>query len=60
MLINYNLELEGLFYSIPHCLVKEQVEVRCSETIVECFSKGNRVASHLRSPVLPKRYRVEI
>lgn len=47
--IDYHIELEGHFYSAPHRLVKEQVEVRYTETIVECFYKGNRVASHPRS-----------
>jgi transposase len=47
--IDYHIELEGHFYSIPHRLVKEQVDVRYTETTVECLSKGNRVASHARS-----------
>ncbi|HCC53520.1 MAG TPA: IS21 family transposase [Desulfobulbaceae bacterium] len=47
--IDYHLELEGHFYSVPHRLVKEQLEVRYTETIVECLYKGNRVASHPRS-----------
>ena len=49
--IDYHVELEGHFYSVPHRLVKEQVELRYTETIVECFYKGNRVASHPRSSV---------
>ena len=47
--IDYHFELEGHFYSVPYRLVKEQVELRYTETIVECFYKGNRVASHPRS-----------
>ena len=47
--INYHIELEGHFYSVPHRLVKEQVDVRYTETTIECFAKGNRVASHPRS-----------
>jgi transposase len=42
--IDYHVELEGHFYSVPHRLVKEQTELRCTETIVECFYKGNRVS----------------
>jgi transposase len=29
--------------------VKEQVDIRYTETTVECFAKGNRIASHARS-----------
>lgn len=47
--IDYHVELEGHFYSVPHRLVKEQVDVRYTETTVECLYKGNRVASHPRS-----------
>jgi len=47
--IDYHIELEGHFYSVPHRLVREQVDVRYTETIVECLYKGNRVASHPRS-----------
>jgi transposase len=47
--IDYHIELDGHFYSVPHRLVKEQVDVRYTETTVECFAKGNRVASHRRS-----------
>ena len=49
--IDYHVELEGHFYSVPHRLVKEQVELRYTETTVECFYKGNRVASHPKSSV---------
>jgi transposase len=47
--INYHIELEGHFYSAPHRLVREQLDVRYTEATVECFYKGSRVASHLRS-----------
>lgn len=47
--IDYHVELEGHFYSVPHRLVKEQVDVRYTETTIECFYKAVRVASHRRS-----------
>jgi len=47
--INYHIELGEHFYSAPHRLVREQLDVRFTETTVECFYKGNRVASHPRS-----------
>ena len=37
-------------YSVPHRLVGEIIDVRLTADIVECFHKGQRVASHLRSP----------
>jgi transposase len=52
--IDYHVEVDGHYYSVPHCLVHEQVEARYTETIVECFYKGNRVASHPRSPLKGK------
>ena len=47
--IDYHIELDGHFYSVPHRLVREQVDVRYTETTVECLYKGNRIASHVRS-----------
>jgi len=47
--INYHFEVEEHFYSAPHRLVREQLDVRYTETTVECFYKGNRVAAHPRS-----------
>jgi transposase len=47
--IDYHLEVEGHYYSVPYALVKQQLEVRLSAQVVEIFHKGNRVASHQRS-----------
>jgi transposase len=47
--IDYHVEIHGHYYSVPHSLVKQRIEVRLSATTVECFFKGKRVASHLRS-----------
>lgn len=47
--INYHFELEGHHYSAPHKLRREELLIRYTESIVECFCKGNRVASHPRS-----------
>ena len=48
--IDYHVEVEGHYYSVPHTLVKRQLDVRYSAKTVECFHQGQRVASHLRSP----------
>jgi transposase len=49
--INYHFELEGHFYSAPHRLVREQLDIRYTEATVECLHKGQRVASHAKSTV---------
>ena len=46
--IDYHVEVERSFYSVPYQLCKEAVEVRLNAHIVEIFFKGRRVASHLR------------
>jgi transposase len=47
--IDYHVEVEGHYYSVPYQLVSQQLDVRVSAKTVECFAKGKRVASHLRS-----------
>lgn len=47
--IDYHVELEGHYYSVPHQLVKRQLEVRFTPQTVECFYQGRRVASHRRA-----------
>jgi transposase len=49
--IDYHVEIENHYYSVPHRLIRQQVEVRLTAAMVECFSKGQRVASHPRSQV---------
>lgn len=49
--VDYHIEVEGHYYSVPYQLVKHQVEVRVTARIVECFAKGQRVSSHRRSRV---------
>ncbi len=48
--IDYHVEVEGHYYSVPYALVKQQLDVRLSPHVVEMFAKGKRVASHQRSP----------
>ncbi|MEK7821462.1 MAG: IS21 family transposase, partial [Planctomycetota bacterium] len=47
--IDYHLEVQGHYYSVPYALVHEQLDVRLTDTTVEIFHKGKRVASHPRS-----------
>jgi len=41
--IDYHVEFEGHFYSVPHTLVKQKLQLRASATCVECFFKGKRL-----------------
>ncbi len=47
--IDYHVEIDKHFYSVPYQLVKEQVEVWLTTATVEVLFKNRRVASHLRS-----------
>lgn len=47
--IDYHIELDFHYYSVPYRLVGETVDVRHTLVTVEVLSKGQRVASHLRS-----------
>jgi transposase len=47
--IDYHVELSGHYYSVPHALVHEEVEIRSTARIVEMLHRGTRVASHPRS-----------
>ncbi len=49
--IDYHVELHGHYYSVPHTLVHELVDVRATATTIEIFSRGQRIASHPRSDV---------
>jgi transposase len=47
--IDYHVAFDGNWYSVPHTLTGETVEVRSTPATVEIFHRGKRVASHLRS-----------
>jgi len=47
--IDYHVTVEGHYYSVPHALIKKQLDVRITQHTVECFYRSNRVASHRRS-----------
>jgi hypothetical protein len=49
--IDYNVEFDGYFYSVPHRLVRTEVELRVSGTTVEAFTGQQRVAVHPYSAV---------
>jgi transposase len=47
--IDYHVEVEKNYYSVPYQLIKEKVDVRITSGLIEIIHKGKRVASHLRS-----------
>jgi transposase len=47
--IDYHIEVDEHFYSVPHALVREQIDVRVTSASIECFVRGKRVAAHIRS-----------
>jgi transposase len=46
--IDYHVEVEGFLYSVPHPLIREQVDTRATARTVEVFHRGKRVAAHAR------------
>lgn len=47
--IDYHMEYDKHFYSVPHHLVKHQVEVQATRDGVAVLFKGKQVARHARS-----------
>jgi len=47
--IDYHVEFDGHYYSVPHALVRTTVELRVSASLVECFAANQRVACHALS-----------
>ena len=46
--LDYHVEIDGFFYSVPHGLIREQVDVRATTRTIELFHRGTRVAAHQR------------
>jgi transposase len=45
--LDYHVDIDGHYYSVPHHLVRQQVEARITDRTVELFHRGQRVACHL-------------
>jgi len=46
--IDYHVEYDRRFYSVPYQLVRQRLDLRATATTVEVFKSGRRVASHVR------------
>jgi transposase len=47
--VDYHVEVDRHYYSVPYTLIKQLVHVRLTANTVECFYNGQRIASHVRS-----------
>ena len=47
--LDYHVEIAKHYYSVPHQLLRHEVEARITAATVEIFHRGKRVASHRRS-----------
>ena len=47
--IDYHVEYDGHYYSVPHALVRQEVELRITRSSIEILARGRRVATHPRS-----------
>jgi hypothetical protein len=43
---NYHVEFKTFFYSVPHSLIRQQVDIRATARTIEIFHRGKRVAVH--------------
>ena len=49
--IDYHVEFEKHFYSVPYTLIHQEVDVRATERTIEIFYRQQRQAVHPRSTV---------
>ena len=47
--IDYHIDVEGHFYSVPYRFARTEVEVRLTGRTIEIFARGERIAVHMRS-----------
>lgn len=49
--LDYHVEIDHRYYSVPHVLIGKTVEVRLTDSTVELIHRGQRIAAHARSPI---------
>jgi transposase len=47
--IDYHIEIQRHYYSVPYSLLHREVDVRYTAMTIEIFHRGQRVASHVRN-----------
>jgi transposase len=45
---DYHVEFSNFFYSVPHGLIRQQVDLRATTRTIEIFHRGKRIAAHQR------------
>ena len=53
---NYHIAVDKMYYSVPFHYIRNDVDVRVTETIIEVFYHQNRIASHRRLYGRPGQY----
>lgn len=46
--LNYHIQVERMYYSVPYDYVREHVDVRLTTDLIEVYFKEARIASHKR------------
>jgi transposase len=46
--LDYHVDIDGHYYSVPHRLIRQQLDARTTERTIELFDRGERGAVHLR------------
>jgi transposase len=46
--IDYHVEVDSFYYSVPHALIRAEVDLRITSRTIEVFHRGKRVAAHER------------
>lgn len=49
--LDYHIEVAHAYYSVPHGLIGQKLDVRVSAASIEVFHRGQRVAVHVRSQI---------
>jgi transposase len=47
--LDYHVEIAKHYYSVPHQLIRQEVEARITAATIEIFHRGRRIASHRRN-----------
>ena len=50
--VDYHIRLNRHYYSVPHRYCGEMVDIWFNQNTVECYRKGERVATHLSSAII--------
>ena len=53
---NYHIAVDKMYYSVPYNYIKNKVDVRVTDTIIEIFYNNSRIASHRRLYGRPGQY----